>query len=194
MYIAGTSFDVHDIPKHGYYIDKNIQYDLRSFIKFYKENHKRFKAKQVKDGNSYYNIADMSEIMINNKSAILYSEAGSELSVEVFENNVWRVYVGKNIDNNRKGTIYVFNEGFKTTYFKPENSYSVATIHTHPDFGLELKFKLHRVFNMTGKVYKGPSDSDLTPLDYPVKSVVIDNRYIYLINSKFKETVIFRIN
>lgn len=134
---------------------------------------------------------DVSELTINGKKATLYAEAGSLLSVEYKYGFYW-VSVGANTDESKSGTSNIVNRIYESDMFVPKNATN-ATIHTHNRANGTLRFTEYGFINRSGMIGGGPT----YPNDYPnryqtYRNVVVDNKYIYLINSNPNQNRVYK--
>lgn len=136
-------------------------------------------------------VKTANDIEYENKSVILYSEAGSFLSAMKYP-YFTLISVGTNTDASKKGHSGAFNKIYQSDMFVPANK-SSATIHTHPDAGLyRLNFG-NGFYGYADTEGRGPTRNHDYPMPgAPYRNVVVDDRYIYLINHDSRQNIIIR--
>jgi RHS repeat-associated protein len=151
-------------------------YDLKSFEKFFDKYSKSVPAKSVEG----LSIADWSDIKLNGKPAKLYAEVQTNL---IFKGGL--VTAGKNTQS--KGDM---------TYAHPsdlpiENN-QAGHMHLHPVAVPTILTYRIGSFYSGGSFPSGPSSDDRAHArknNNGVRNVVIDSKYIYLINGNINETI-----
>lgn len=171
---GGDGPSAESLQAHG------ITYDTKSISKFFDDNGKAVPAKTV-DAEKTQN---MSDIKIDGKSTKLYAEVMGNLVLKDGKVTV--------------GTGKASSGDFRSSYFSelPGEANKVGDIHTHPvaqDGNLSYTINAGNFTQMGGgKLTAGPSGADHTHAgsnSNGARNVVVDSKYIYIINSNSNQTI-----